>query len=359
MTVLRIGLEKTLGEFSLQITQQLNIHTVLGILGNNGAGKTTLLRLLAGLDRTERGVIEFGGSTWLDSNRGIFVPPHKRRIGMVFQDARLFPHLTVEGNLNFAADRGVGQLLPRTEVLSALGLEGLLARKPEGLSGGERQRVALARALMSAPQLLLLDEPLSAADMGYRVELLPYLRRVIERFSIPTLYVAHTLDELTQLADQLLVLREGRCVALGSVTEVLVQLDLPEVAGREEASSIITARVTSHDLEYQLTYLAFGGQTLSLSGLVAMPGADVRIRVFATDVAIALLEPAGISIRNVLPAIVTAIRIDAASPFADVLVAVDGQSLRVRMTRASLDELNLTESQHVFALLKTASLASD
>ena len=359
MAVLRKKKEKNLGDFSLQITQALNIHTVLGVLGNNGAGKTTLLRLLAGLDPIERGVIEFGNSTWLDSNRGIFVPPHKRRIGMVFQDARLFPHLTVEGNLNFAADRAAGQLLPRTEVISALGIEGLLPRTPEGLSGGERQRVALARALMSAPQLLLLDEPLSAADMGYRVELMPYLRRVIDRFHIPTVYVAHTLDELTQLADQLLVLREGRCAALGSVTEVLVQLDLPEVASREQASSIITAQVTSHDLDYQLTSLTLGGQSLSLSGLVAMPGADVRVRVFATDVAIALLKPEGISIRNVLPALVTAIRVDGASPFADVLVAVDGQSLRVRMTRASLDELNLTESQPVFALLKTASIASD
>lgn len=359
MTALRVDLQSTLGEFSLQITEQLNIDTVLGVLGNNGAGKTTLLRLLAGLDQTEQGVIEFGGSPWLDTSRGIFVPPHKRRIGMVFQDARLFPHLTVMGNLDFAADRAVGQLLPHKEVIKTLGLEKLLARSPEGLSGGERQRVALARALMSAPQLLLMDEPLSAADMGYRIELLPYLRQVIDRFKIPTLYVAHTLDELTQLADQLLVLRGGRCAALGLVNEVLAQLDLPEVAGRKEASSIITAQVTRHDLDYQLTSLRFGGQSLSLSGLVAKPNEDVRIRVFATDVAIALTKPQGISIRNVLPAVVTAIRVDVASPFADVLVAVDGQSLRVRMTRASLDEMNLRESQHVFALLKTASLASD
>ncbi|MDG0991496.1 MAG: molybdenum ABC transporter ATP-binding protein [Luminiphilus sp.] len=359
MTILRVDLQSTLGEFSLQVTEQLNVTTVLGVLGNNGAGKTTLLRLLAGLDHAERGVIEFGDSCWLDTSRSIFVPPHKRRVGMVFQDARLFPHLTVAGNLDFAADRAVGRLLPRREVIKTLGLEGLLARSPDSLSGGERQRVALARALMSAPQLLLLDEPLSAADMGYRIELMPYLREVIVRFKIPTLYVAHTLDELTQLADQLLVLRGGRCAALGSVAEVLAQLDLPEVAGRKEASSVITANVTSHDLDYQLTSLTFGGQSLSLSGLVAKPSEDVRIRVFATDVAIALTKPQGISIRNVLPAIVTEVRIDAGSPFAEVLVAVGGQSLRVRMTRASLDEMNLRESQHVFALLKTASLASD
>ena len=358
MTRLRIDLEKPLGDFSLKISEELNIDTVLGVLGHNGAGKTTLLRLLAGLDRTERGVIEFGGSAWLDTSHSIFVPPHKRRIGMVFQDARLFPHLTVAGNLNFAANRAVGQLLPRAEVIKTLGLEGLLARRPAGLSGGERQRVALARALMSGPQLLLLDEPLSAADMGYRVELLPYLRQVIDRFKIPTLYVAHTLDELTQLADQLLVLRGGSCAALGSVTEVLAQLDLPEVAGREAASSMITAQVTAHDPDCQLTSLAFGGQSLSLSGLVASPGDKVRIRVFATDIAIALEKPEAISIRNVLPAVVSEIRIDTLSPFADVLIAVGGQSLRVRMTRASLNELKITTSQQVFALLKTASLAS-
>lgn len=358
MTLLRIDLEKSLGDFSLAITEQVNIGTVLGVLGHNGAGKTTLLRLLAGLDRIERGVIEFGGSTWLNTSRSIFVPPHKRRIGMVFQDARLFPHLTVAGNLNFAADRAVGQLLPPAEIIKTLGLEDLLPRRPAGLSGGERQRVALARALMSGPQLLLLDEPLSAADMGYRVELLPYLRQVIDRFKIPTLYVAHTLDELTQLADQLLVLRGGRCAALGSVTEVLAQLDLPEVAGREAASSVITAQVTSHDLDYQLTCLEFGGQSLSLSGLVGSPGSSVRIRIFATDVAIALKKPEAISIRNVLPAVVSDIRIDSESPFADLLIAVGGQRLRVRMTRASLKTLNLKKSQQVFALLKTASLAS-
>ncbi len=359
VTELNIDADLRLGGFSLELSARLHIEGVRGVLGGNGAGKTSLLRLLAGLERPHQGCIEFGGSCWLDTSRGIAVPTHERRIGMVFQDARLFPHLSVAGNLDFAGRRAKGQAPPRDEILQTLGLEPLLERRPAALSGGERQRVALARALMSAPRLLLLDEPLSAADMGYRGELLAYLRDVIDSFRIPTVYVAHTLDEMTRLARHLMVLRNGGCVALGPVSEVLARLDLPEVSRRDESGSIVEATVVAHDPAYQLTHLSFGGQSMSMTGLIGMPGDRVSVRIFATDVAIALQKPEGISIRNVLPATITAIRVDNNLPHADILLESGGHAIRARLTRASLDDLGLAESQRVFALLKAASLVSD
>lgn len=359
MAAIKIDLAMTLGDFSLELTEQLQIDGVLGVVGSNGAGKTTLLRLLAGLDQPRRGRIDIGNDCWLDTAGRLAVPTHKRRVGMVFQDARLFPHLNVTDNLDFAARRAVGSAPAWDEVVQTLGLESLLQRRPTGLSGGEQQRVALARALMSAPQLLLLDEPLSAADRGYRDELLPYLRKVIHRFQIPTVYVAHTLDELAQLADQLLVLRGGRRVALGPIAHILARLDLPEVSGRDDVGSVIDAVVLDHDPAYLLTQLAFGDQTVSMTGLVGQPGQTLRLRLYATDIALAREKPEAISIRNILSASVQAIRVDPGSPSADVLLMSGGYAVRARVTRASLDELGLVVGQSVFALLKAVSLASD
>ncbi len=359
MTPLNIEAVLELGNFSLQISEQLPVDGVLGVLGGNGAGKTSLLRLLAGLEHPQSGRLEVDGVCWFDSERGIALPTHERRVGMVFQDARLFPHLSVAGNLDFAARRARGPAVPREQVLATLGLGPLLNRRPAALSGGERQRVALARALMSAPKLLLLDEPLSAADMGYRGELLSYLHEVIGSFGLPTVYVAHTLDEMTRLARHLLVMRGGKCVANGRITEVLAQLDLPEVSQGHQSGAVIEATVAAHDATYQLTHLTFGDQQLSVTGLMGTPGDQLRIRIYATDVAIATRRPEAISIRNVLTATVDGIRVDAQLPYADVLLTSGGHPIRTRLTRASLDELGLAEGQSVFALLKAASLVSD
>ena len=356
MPVLHLNVRLHRGEFALAISETLSMTGVVGVLGTNGAGKTSLLRLLAGLEASAEGQIKLGDACWQDTDQGCWVPAHQRRVGVVFQDARLFPHLTVAGNLDFAGRRSQGTRLSRAEVVAALALDGLLARQPDQLSGGERQRVALARALMSAPQLLLLDEPLSAADMGQRGELLPYLRRVIDRFSIPTLYVAHALDELTQLADHLLVMRQGRCVARGPVSEVMSRLDLPEVSGADQASSILDARVEQGFDDDGLTRVALGDQFLSLAASNLIAGAPVRIRVYSADVAVATQRPVGISIRNILTAEVQAIHTGTTDPFAEVLLRVGEQKLRARLTRAAVTELGLVPHQSVFALLKTASL---
>ena len=346
------------GNFVLEVDDTLQLSGVTGVLGGNGAGKTTLLRVLAGLEPAAKGRVQFGAVCWQDSGEGRWVPPHKRRVGLVFQDARLFPHLTVAGNLDFASQRASSNTVSRDEVVAALALDNLMSRTTEGLSGGERQRVALARALMSSPQLLLLDEPLAAADMGLRADLLPYLRRVIEQFTIPTLYVAHALDELTQLADQLLVIREGRWIAHGPVADIVSRLDLPEVSAAEQASGILDGEVVVSCDADGLTEVSLDGQRLVL----ALPGYDLsegdraRVRVYASDVAVATQRPAGISIRNVLAAEVLAVEASGPPPFAEVLLSIGGQKLRARLTRAAVRELGLNAGQSVFALLKAASL---
>jgi len=356
--VLNIQLRR--GTFDLELQETGDLTGVLGILGPSGSGKTTLLRALAGLEKDVRGEIRFGDHLWLDSDGSYCLPPHRRRIGYVFQEALLFPHLDVAGNLNFAQRRGVDRRIEVDRLVSILELSHLLGRRPESLSGGERQRVALARALVGSPRLLLLDEPLAAIDAEHKTELLPFLRRVVEEFSVPALYVSHSLDELSTLSDRLLVLRGGRTVARGPTAEVMGQLNLREVSGRVEAGTVAVVRVLNHDADYHLTTVTCCGQTLSIPGLVGSLGGTVRLHIHARDVALATEEPSGLSIRNVLRGRVLAVAREAQGPHAEVLVAVgDTTTLRARITRASLDELGIVEGRDILALVKAVSVEAD
>ena len=299
------------------------------------------------------------GETWLDSVRGIALAPFRRRVGFLFQDARLFAHLDVAGNLGYAARRA-GEADPAIsldDVVGAFDLAPLLPRRVDALSGGERQRVALARTLLTRPTLLLLDEPLAALDLYRKAEILPYLESLSSRFHVPTLYVSHAIDEVARLADRTLVLTDGRVRAFGPTPAVLERLDVQSIAGPLEASVVIEARVTGHDTEYRLTRLDVGGETISLPDVAHLEtGATARLRIRARDVAVATTRPGNLSIRNVLEGTVAELVTDPDSPFAEVLVDVGGQHLRARITRAAADELGLEEGQPVYALVKSVSL---
>ena len=354
-THLDFDLELQRGGFQLHCSEQLPLSGVTAIFGPSGGGKTSLLRCIAGFERAV-GRVAFGRQVWLDSRRGTFVPPHRRPVGFMFQEARLFRHLSVAGNLRFAAKRAPGGVPTFDGVVSALDLEALLARPAAALSGGERQRVALARTLLAKPSLLLLDEPLAALDAARKADILPYLEALPKHFGTPTLYVSHAIDEVARLADRVLVLVNGRKHAFGATAAVLERLDAQSIAGPLEAGVAVEARVTGRDMRYRLTLLDLAGQALATpldEGL--QTGATARLRIRARDVALATERPAGISIRNILRGTLAELAEDENTPFAEAVIDVGGQRLRARITRAAAADLRLAVGQSVFALVKSVS----
>ncbi len=348
--------------FDLEVEQSIPAAGVTAVFGPSGGGKTTLLRALLGFEPGARGRIALGGETWLDSERGVRTPPHRRPVGCTFQDGRLFPHLDVAGNLHYADRRSApasdaAVSITCDDVVDALDLEPLLGRRPHTLSGGERQRVALGRALLSRPRLLLLDEPLSALDRRRKAEILPYLLALHPRFGIPTLYVSHAVDEVALLADRILVLADGRVQAFGGTVEVLEQLDLAPLTERFQAAAVLEAKVSHHDDEYRLTWLDLGGQRLSVPRIEHLEvGESARLLVRSRDVSLATGRPSPTSIRNVLSGVLVALRQDESTPFAEATVDLGSHRLRARITRASAAELGLEVGSPVFALLKSVSL---
>ncbi|MEN9806726.1 MAG: molybdenum transporter ATP-binding protein [Pseudomonadota bacterium] len=357
MSELHVELRGALGDFRLDVSESLPAAGITAIFGPSGAGKSTLLRGIAGLAPDLHGRIVFREQCWLDSERGIFVPPHRRGVGFVFQDARLFAFRSVLGNLRYALRRAPpGPGLGVDDVVSALDLGSLLKRATGELSGGERQRVAIARALLARPRLLLMDEPFSANDVSRRNELLPYVRALAERFDVPVLYVSHAVEEVAYLADRMVVLRRGVVHARGAVDEVLERLggDLPD--GPFEAGVLLHGMVRDHDDRYCLTSVAVGAQTLVVPRLEVPVGAAVRLRVRARDVSIAAVAPVGLSIRNVLPAEVIAVAADIEGPYAELTLLAGNMRLRARITRAALDDLAVATGSTVHALIKSVTI---
>ena len=363
---LEVDVRVEFGGFDLEVEQSMPAAGVTAVFGPSGGGKTTLLRALLGFETGARGRIALGGDVWLDSGRGIVIPPYRRPVGCTFQDGRLFPHLDVAGNLRYADRRSSGNGAAMSEgkapvalddVVDALDLGPLLGRRPHTLSGGERQRVALGRALLSRPRLLLLDEPLSALDRRRKVEIMPYLLALHPRFGIPTLYVSHAVDEVALLADRILVLADGRVQAFGGTVEVLEQLDLAPLTERFQAAAVLEARVSHHDDEYRLSWLDLGGQRLSVPRIEHLDvGESARLLVRSRDVSLATERPSPTSIRNVLSGVLVALRQDESTPFAEATVDLGSHRLRARITRASAAELGLEVGSPVFALLKSVSL---
>jgi molybdate transport system ATP-binding protein len=345
--------------FELRARHEGAIDGVTALFGPSGSGKSTLLRCIAGLEPAVSGTLRLDEQVWLGAPRARPVPAHERGVGVVFQDARLFPHLSVLGNLRYADKRSrheQGSRIALHDVVNALDLTPLLQRRPATLSGGERQRVAIGRALLCRPRLLLLDEPMSALDAARKAEVLPYLERLDPTFGIPALYVTHDIDEVARLASRMWILSEGRIIAAGPIQDVLERADLQGATGRFEAGVVLTTRVVRHDAHYCLTHLDHHGQGIAVPLLSADVGSGVRVRIRARDVALATQRPVGSSIRNVLSGTLCSIQSDAATPYAETLVDIGGARLRARVTREAIAELGLSEGAPVFALVKSIAL---
>jgi molybdate transport system ATP-binding protein len=330
---------------------------VTALFGRSGAGKTSIVNAIAGLLRPARGRIAVDGAVLFDRVRGVDLPRHRRRIGYVFQDARLFPHLTVRHNLLYGrwftarAQRRGGF----DEVVELLGVGPLLARRPATLSGGEKQRVAIGRALLASPRLLLMDEPLASLDHERKDEILPYLDRLRSEGRVPIVYVSHALDEVTRLADAMVVVSDGRVAAAGPVAEIMSRLDLGPLTGRAEAGSVLAATVVGQHEAYQLTELSVLGQPLLVPRVDTAAGAHVRLRVRARDVAVATRVPDELSIRNHLFGRIAAVRQEPGA-FAELAIDLGGPLLRARVTRHAVDELGLVPGKPVVALIKAVAV---
>ncbi|MBU0751558.1 MAG: molybdenum ABC transporter ATP-binding protein [Gammaproteobacteria bacterium] len=336
--------------FGLEVDVHLPARGVTALFGPSGSGKTTLLRLIAGLEKSPDGLLTIGDDVWQDAQH--FVPTHRRPLGYVFQDARLFPHLDVRRNLEYGLRRidPAARRVALDEVVDLLGIAPLMQRMPERLSGGESQRVAIARALAVSPRLLLMDEPLAALDQARKQEVLPYLERLHDALKIPVLYVSHAIDEVARLADHMLLLDGGRVLAQGAPADLMTRLDLPLALG-DDTGALIEATVARHDEAYQLTEVEFPGAHLLLPGRPAAIGHRVRVRVLARDVSITLTAAAQTSILNILPATVTGVAAVSAS---QNVVALDlgGTAILARVTRKSVDALGLRSGLGVFAQIK-------
>jgi molybdate transport system ATP-binding protein len=343
--------------FSLAVDLELAGRSVTALFGPSGCGKTTLLRCVAGLIRAPGGRMRLNGEAWQDEDAGVWVPTHRRALGMVFQEASLFSHLSVQKNLEFGMKRTPSVSEQELDaVIKLLDIRPLLARKPAHLSGGERQRVAIGRALLVRPSLLLMDEPLASLDVTRKLEILPYIERLRDEVKIPILYVSHSLDEVAQLADHLVLLNAGKVVVSGPLGPTLARLDLP-TAYSDDAGAVIEAVVGEQDERYQLTRIDFTGGSLWVGRVERPSGATVRARVHARDVSVALTPPVGTSILNVLPAELTQIS-DAGPDRVNLQLQIGsgGSLLLARITRRSRDVLGLVPGMRVYAQVKGIAL---
>jgi len=338
--------------FRLKLTCSLPQSGVCAIYGASGSGKSTLLDCIAGLRRPGKGSrIAFGEQLWQDGDS--FVPPWQRNIGYVFQDARLFPHLDVRGNLQYAISRRPGGL-QLEKVAQWLDLESLLSRRPADLSAGQKQRVAIARALVANPNLLLLDEPLANLDKLASTQLTAYLQKLAQELEVPMLYVSHDIEEVSQLADHLLLLESGELAAQGPLLDLCSRLD-NRLSQEEQAAAINRAAIVRHDPDYGLTELDLEGQPLFVSELPQQPGQQRRLRIPARHVSICRQRPTDSSILNILAVTISEIEQGSGSVLM-LRLAIGSQYLLARITRKSLEMLDLKIGDLVYAQVKSAAL---
>ena len=352
---LTVDIERRLGVFRLKVSFQAGAG-VTALFGRSGAGKTSVVNAVAGILRPDRGRIVINGEPVFDGERGIDVPTPRRCIGYVFQEGRLFPHLSVRQNLNYAALFSRG--MPASEferVVELLGLKELLDRRPGNLSGGEKQRVAIGRALLSSPRLLLLDEPLASLDAHRKSEVLQYIELIRDEVQVPIVYVSHAVEEVVRIADTVVLMSTGGVLAVGPPEDVMGRPDLRPREGTFEGGAVIDARVVEQDMEHDLATLAFDGGTLAATNVDALIGEPVRVRIRARDVSIALERPQRISIQNVLEGTIADIGVER-SGIVDVTIIVGATTLRSRITARAVEQLGLAPGLDVYALVKAVSL---
>ena len=340
--------------FDLAVSHSFAQSGITAVFGRSGSGKSTLLRIIAGLEPLARGRVMLDGTVWQAD--GAFLPPEARGVGLVFQDARLFAHLTVAGNLAFAHKRAAGLGGPDIAAIARdFDLGPLLNRRPQGLSGGDRQRVALARALLSAPKILLLDEPLAALDDTRKAGILPYLERLRDTATMPILYVSHSMAEVARIANEIVVMQAGRVLRSGRVEDVLSDPAAVADLGVRDAGAVIRARVVAHHPD-GLSELALSQGTLLLPRIDAVIGAMVRVRISAQDVILSLQPPVGLSALNILPVVIGDV-VQGGGPGVAMALQSGTDRMLARVTRRSADALGLTPGLACYAVIKSVAVA--
>jgi molybdate transport system ATP-binding protein len=326
---------------------------VTALFGRSGSGKTSLVRIIAGLARPDQGRLVVGGDILVDTQKRVFVPMHRRRFGYVFQEGRLFPHLSVRQNLTygrwFAPKTAIAANFDR--IIDMLGIEALLERRPAALSGGEKQRVAIGRALLSAPRLLLMDEPLAALDEARKAEILPYLQRLRDETATPIVYVSHSVAEVAQLADKVVMMKDGRVEAVGTPSEIL---SLPST-DRREAGAVLAGVVERVDAAHGLATVALSSASLTVPNARVLEGQQVRVHIPERDVMVATIRPEGLSALNIIEGVVAAIEPDGEG-MARIRIRSGDDVLLARITLLSVERLVLAIGRPVFAVIKTVAL---
>ena len=354
--MLRVSIKKQRGAFSLDAQFECSSPGVIALFGRSGCGKTTLVNVIAGLLHADSGQVQLGDSTLLDTQRGIIMAAEKRRVGYVFQDARLFPHMNVAANLDYARRRACGPVFVTYDrVVDLLGLAPLMQRRTHQLSGGERQRVAIGRALLSQPRLLLLDEPLASLDAARREEVLPYLEVLRDQLALPMVYVSHDFDEVLRLATYLVLMEDGKVIAQGGIGELSLNFALRAIIGADAVGAVVDGTVLGVDGPSGLTRVSVGRGELQVKLAGCPVGRKLRVQLLSRDLIVATQAPHGLSVRNNIKGVVTSVSAD--EDDAD-LIAIDigGITIIARVTRAATRELGLAPGLPVWALVKAVSL---
>jgi molybdate transport system ATP-binding protein len=354
MTI-EVNVSHRLGGFRLEARFE-SAGRLTALFGPSGSGKTSIVSMIAGLIRPDQGSVVVDSRVLTDRASGIFVPPHRRRVGAVFQDARLFPHMSVRRNLAYgkwfapARERYAETGL----IVELLGIGHLLERSPNLLSGGEKQRVAIGRALLASPRLLLMDEPLASLDDARKGEIIPYVERLRDELKIPIVYVSHSIAEVARLATEIVVMADGKVTAAGPTGEIIQRLDLLPAEERGEGGVVLDLTVAGHDMDYGMTVLKSAAGEIRVPRIHAGLGSTVRLRLRARDVMIATSEPVGLSAQNILRGKIARIG-HAGDPLVEIHVDCLGQQVLSRITRLSLDALRLHVGQEVFAVVKSVA----
>lgn len=353
---LSVDVRHRLGSFTLEAAFA-SAGGITAVFGASGCGKTSLVNIIAGLIRPNFARISVGDTVLVDTARGIDVPPHQRRIGYVFQEARLFPHMTVESNLAYGEwfTPKAQRYAARAQILDLLGIAHLLRRRPRDLSGGEKQRVAIGRALLASPRLLLMDEPLASLDAPRKAEILPYLLRLKSALGLPILYVTHATEEMQTIADTLVLLESGRTIAAGPVEALTARGDLP-LARRDDAGAVLTAQLLDHLPERGLSRVQAGDAVLQVPLVEAAPGARLRLHIPAREIILATEAPRGISLHNMVPCTIHAIGPGATPHLAMVEMAAGEARLLASVTADAVRRLGLAPGGTVLALIKAVAV---